>query len=144
MKRPEMRRALEACVKNKTAAAHRVFHERRVPFGVEELPAINIVFNAPEQPTEDDMWETTTFTVAGILKQEEYNETDGGLAFACEVDSLLDEIKALLLCMPLAGCTKIDIGRANMSFSAEGRGMMASAWVDVEFITEAENLGKFF
>lgn len=144
MKRQDMRIAIEDCLKNKTAAMHRVFHERRVPFGIEELPAINIVFNAPEQPSVDDMWESTTFTVAGILKQDEYNSTDGGLAFACAVDALLDEIKSLLLCVPLTGCSKIDIGRANMSFSAEGRGMMANAWVDVEFTTEASNLGQFY
>ncbi len=144
MKRPDMRRALEAALKNKTAAAHRVFHERRVPFGVEELPAVNIVFSAPEQPTEDDMWDRTTFTVAGVLKQEAFNPTDGGLAFACAVDALVDEIKAALLCMRLSGCAKIDVGRVNMSFSAEGRGMIASAWVEVEFMTEAASLNNLY
>jgi hypothetical protein len=144
VKRPEMREALQDALKNKTAAAHRVFHERRVAFGIEELPAINIVFSSPERPSEDDMWETTTFTVAGILKQEEYNAVDGGLAFACETDNLLDEIKAAITCMRLNGCAKIDVGAANMTFSAEGRGMMASAWVVVEFTTEAEHLGKFY
>ena len=141
MKRSDMRKALEAALKNKTSVGSRVFHERRVAFGIEELPAINIVFSEPEQPSQDDMWERTVFTVAGVLKQEEYNCADGGLAFACEVDALLDEIKDLLTCLRVKGCAKISVGSANMSFSAEGRGMMASAWVSVEFTTEANIVG---
>lgn len=133
-----MRRALAAAVKNKTEAGGRVFHERRVPFGIEELPAINIVFSEPETPSNDEAWTYTHFTVAGIIKQQDYNAEDGGLAFAEQADTMLDQLQAALACIRLQGCAAVQVQRASMNFSAEGRGMMGSAWVTVQFTTEGD------
>lgn len=133
-----MRTALAAALKNKTAAAGRIFHERRVAFGVEELPAINIIFSEPEAPSQDDAWTYTYFTVAGIVKQDDYNAEDGGLSFAATVDKMLDDLSGALGCLKLAGCAAIQQQRASMNFSAEGRGMMATAHITVQFTTEGD------
>ena len=136
MNRTEMRMALAAAVKNKTSAGSKVFHERRVAFGVEELPAINIVFSEPETPSADDAWDYTHFTVAGIIKQQDYNAEDGGLGFAADMDTMLDQLQAALACVRLKGCVAVEVQRASMNFSAEGRGMLGSAWVTMRFTTE--------
>jgi hypothetical protein len=141
--RTAMRVALAAAVKNKTSAGSKVFHERRVAFGVEELPAINIVFAESETPAPDEAWNYTNFTVAGIIKQADYNAEDGGLSFAADVDTMLDELKAALSCIRLNGCVAVQVERASMSFSAEGRGMMGSAWVTVQFTTEGDAFNNY-
>lgn len=138
MNRTDMRRALAAAVKNKTNAGSKIFHERRVPFGIEELPAINIIFADPETPAPDDSWTYTQFTVAGVVKQPDYNAEDGGLGFAADVDAMLDQLKAALSCIRLQGCVAVEVQRASMNFSAEGRGMLGSAWVTVQFTTEGD------
>ncbi len=138
MNRTDMRMALAAAVKNKTSAGSKIFHERRVAFGVEELPAINIIFSESETPSSDESWNYTNFTVAGIIKQSDYDAEDGGLGFAADVDTMLDQLKAALSCIRLKGCVAVEVERASMNFSAEGRGMLGSAWVTMRFTTEGD------
>lgn len=143
MNKTDMRRALAAAVNGKTDAGSKIFHERRVAFGIEELPAINIVFSEPETPSSDDSWTYTHFTVAAVVKQDDYDAEDGGLAFAEQVDTMLDQLQAALAGVRLNGCAAMEVQRASMNFSAEGRGMMGSAWVTVRFTTEGNTFTNY-
>lgn len=143
-RRTQFRMALAQALKNKTLAADRIWHERRVPFGFEEMPAINIVFASPDQNDTDDRWEFQRFTVAGVLVQEDYRCDDGGLAFAAKVDEFDAQIKACLWCLRVPGCVQVQIERSYSEFSAEGQSMFASCWTTVMFQSELPVYGQSF
>lgn len=142
--RSQFRQELAKALKNKTMAADRIWHERRVPFGFEEMPAINIIFASPDQNDTDERWEYHRFTVAGVLVQDNYRCDDGGLSFAMRVDEFDAQIKAQLRCLRIPGCTMSQIERSFMEFTAEGNAMYASAWTSIVFQTEAPMFGQNF
>lgn len=137
--RTELRKALETALRSAlTMAGTRIWHERRVGFNLEELPAINILTaDVEEQFDETRMWESYRFTVACLLVQDEYNSTDGGFEFVAKLDEFEHQVRRALSCMRVPGCKMSFVDKTTTNFDAEGQSMFASAWVSVLFKTEA-------
>lgn len=143
MTRTELRKAIERALRVKpTMAGPRIWHERRVGFNIEELPAINILAaEADPQFTADRSFEFYRFTVAALLAQNEYNPADGGIRFAETLDSFENQVRAALECLRVPGCRMSFVDKTQMNFDAEGQTTFASSWVSVLFQTEAPTFG---
>ena len=141
--RTQLRKAIETALRaNPTMAGPRIWHERRVGFNLEELPAINILSaDVDEQFDETRMWESYRFTVAALLVQDEYNPEDGGFAFIAKLDEFEDQVRRALSCLRVPGCRMSFVEKTTNHLDAEGQSMFASAWVSVLFITEAPTFG---
>lgn len=135
MTRSELRKHLELGLKNKTMANDRIWHERRVGFDYQELPAINIIW-ANADTDRDDRWQYHRFTIAGVLVQEQYECSDGGFSLVQKLDQFDEEIKQNILCIKIPGCNRVKIMNTNLDFTAEGQSMMASCWTSIEIQSE--------
>lgn len=135
VKRTELRKHLENGLKNKTIAADRIWHERRVGFDFQEMPAINIIW-ANSETDRDDRWEYSRFTIAGVIIQKEYDCGDGGFGLVSQLDEFDAEIKNCLNCIKIPGCNRLKIVNTNLDFNAEGQSMFASCWTSVEIQSE--------
>lgn len=141
--RTVLRKAIERALRvNPTMADSRIFHERRVGFSVEELPAVNILMAEQEtQFSEDRRWEMYRFTVAALLVQDQYNPEDGGFEFVAKLDEFEAQVRKALGCLKVSGCRMNFVDKTTQNYDAEGQSMFASAWVSVMFQTEAPMFG---